>query len=237
MKIKINDKILCFPPYISTTWDNVKSLRIENEVDGQEIFVITLNDNFRVRIADIDVQIANTIFATHLRHLEQKTEAIPAHPMMGIAQGQFPGMPFRIGFGGLENLGSVLQHNPAQSNIPPLPKEIISKISGVAKVMSPEEMSLLPKPEPHCNCVHCQITRAMYQDESEPVHEAMLEEEIVTDEDLRFRLWDIDQTGDKLYNVKNPLDENEQYGVFLGDPIGCTCGQKNCEHIRAVLNS
>ena len=40
-----------------------------------------------------------------------------------------------------------------------------------------------------------------------------------------------------LIVVTNPLDANEHYNVFLGDPIGCTCGQKNCEHIRAVLNS
>ncbi|NGX33463.1 MAG: hypothetical protein K1060chlam4_01531, partial [Candidatus Anoxychlamydiales bacterium] len=40
-----------------------------------------------------------------------------------------------------------------------------------------------------------------------------------------------------LYRVTNPLDENEHYSVFLKDPIGCTCGKKNCEHVKAVLNS
>ena len=61
--------------------------------------------------------------------------------------------------------------------------------------------------------------------------------EEVTDEDLKFRTWDIKQPGKKLYLVTNPLDNNENYNVFLGKPVGCTCGQKYCEHIKAVLNS
>jgi hypothetical protein len=35
----------------------------------------------------------------------------------------------------------------------------------------------------------------------------------------------------------NPLDHKEHYNVFLGDPIGCSCGNNNCEHIQAVLKS
>ena len=62
-------------------------------------------------------------------------------------------------------------------------------------------------------------------------------EEIVSDEDLAFRDWEIKQTTDEKYQVTNPLDANEQYNVFLGNPLGCTCGEKNCEHIRAVLST
>jgi PhoH-like ATPase len=50
-------------------------------------------------------------------------------------------------------------------------------------------------------------------------------------------IWGIEQTAEQLYKVTNPLDANEQYNVFLGTPLGCTCGLKNCEHIRAVLNT
>ena len=63
------------------------------------------------------------------------------------------------------------------------------------------------------------------------------EEEIVSDEDLKFKTWDIVQTGEKLYDVTNPLDTKEQYHVYLGEPVGCTCGEQYCEHIRAVLSS
>ena len=59
----------------------------------------------------------------------------------------------------------------------------------------------------------------------------------MNEEDLKFRNWEIEQTADKLYIVTNPFDKNEHYSVFLGDPLGCTCGEKNCEHIRAVLTT
>ena len=59
----------------------------------------------------------------------------------------------------------------------------------------------------------------------------------ITPEELQFKDWEIAQKDGKLYHVINPLDKNEYYDVFLGDPIGCTCGNKNCEHIRAVLST
>ena len=62
-------------------------------------------------------------------------------------------------------------------------------------------------------------------------------EEIVSDEELRFKTWEISQTNDKLYLVSNPIDANEHYSVYLGEPVGCTCGEKHCDHIRAVLSS
>jgi len=93
----------------------------------------------------------------------------------------------------------------------------------------------IPKGEPHCNCPYCQIANAMQGTVSE-VEEKEVEEE-VTEDDLKFREWDIKQEGDKLYIVTNPLDADEHYQVFLGTPVGCTCGQKNCEHIRTVLSS
>ena len=129
-------------------------------------------------------------------------------------------------------MNSAMQHNPAQADSPPMPKELLEKITGIAKVLGLEDPSQLPKPEPHCNCPFCQIARSFHGGEAE----VKMEEE-VSAIDLQFRTWDIKQTAEKLYTLTNPLDEKEYYNVFLGDPLGCTCGQKNCEHIRAVLNS
>ena len=83
--------------------------------------------------------------------------------------------------------------------------------------------------------MHCQIMRIMREDQEEATDNS--HEEEVTAEDLRFREWDIEHSGDHLFVVSNPLNQQEQYNVFLGKPVGCTCGQPNCEHIRAVLNS
>ena len=48
---------------------------------------------------------------------------------------------------------------------------------------------------------------------------------------------EITQTGDKLFTVVNKLDPQENYHVYLGHPVGCTCGKQGCEHILVVLKS
>ena len=126
-----------------------------------------------------------------------------------------------------------MQHNSAQGDAPDLPAELIQKIAGIAQIMAGGDLKNFPKPEPHCNCMHCQVARAIHNGEKED--EA--DEETVSDEDLQFRTWDISQSGEKLFTVTNPLDSDEHYNVFLGSPVGCTCGESHCEHIRAVLSS
>jgi len=81
--------------------------------------------------------------------------------------------------------------------------------------------------------------RAIQQGDEHPEQKKKQEslEEEVSAEDLKFRDWDIVQSGDDVYIVTNPLNAEEQYNVYLGNPVGCTCGQPNCEHIRSVLNS
>ena len=100
----------------------------------------------------------------------------------------------------------------------------------------------MPAAEPHCNCMYCQIARAFSDKESLVDQDTVNPEieEAVSDVELTFREdWIInpESSNKNLYLVINPSDEAEKYTVFLGKPIGCTCGEKNCEHIRAVLNS
>ena len=123
-----------------------------------------------------------------------------------------------------------MQHNPEQSDLPPVSPDILKKIAAVAKAFGLEDFSNLPKAEVNCNCFYCQVSRVLHGEEN-------VQEIEVSDEDLKFKSWDVKQSADKLYIVTNPLDVNEHYNVFLGEPLGCTCGQKNCEHIRAVLNT
>jgi len=139
-------------------------------------------------------------------------------------------LPFPI-----EGLTSTLQHNPEQADTPPLPPEILEK-SNLSKASSGRS-DLAPKAEPHCNCPYCQITRAITGALLEAEASIPQIEEEVSAADLTFRNWDIKQESNKLYCVTNPLDTKEHYSVFLGEPVGCTCGSKNCEHIQAVLRS
>lgn len=241
--MRINNKILSLPPYISTTWNNIQSLHMK-----ESILVVSLNDGSSIDIPDLKPEIVEIIFTTHANAFEHQSEhpntSLPnfhktSNPFLSTLTNETE-TPFRLGFGSFDALGSALQHNPTQANAPDLPKEVLSKISAIAKIVSPEDLAGLPKPEPHCNCVHCQIARAITGEQltqqPDSISEAQ-EEEIISNEELTFCQWEIIQTSDKLYTVINRLDTQEKYSVYLGHPVGCTCGKQGCEHILAVLKS
>ncbi|MFT4553555.1 MAG: hypothetical protein ACI9S8_002195 [Chlamydiales bacterium] len=241
--MKIDDKIISIPRYISTTWENVSSLRVSGEV-----FIVSLIDDSHIEIPNLDNSTIEQAFQAHIDYVE-KTDDIHTqisaseesqypHPFSQLSSSllnneNIVGLPIRFGQGGLESFGAAMQHNPAQKDMPELPEELLQKISSIAKILGNDENMTLPKAEPHCNCIFCQIANAIQGVNDEEV----IQDEEVTDEDLKFREWDIDQSNDKLYSVSNPLDSKEVYSVYLGNPVGCTCGEKNCDHIRAVLNS
>ncbi len=231
MAIKITNKILSIPPYISTSWSRIAALHMKGDV-----LVITLVDGDTLHIPNLNTETVSLIFQHHTAYLE--TEQVPtSNPDFSnlknvIEQGE---PSIRLAFGSsLEGLGNMMQHNPSQADSPDLPPEILQKIGAIAKIMEPSDELLLPKAEPHCNCFHCQIARAL-----NPVApQAHAEEENeVKDDELQFQQWTITQTGEKLFSVVNRLDEHEKYNVYLGQPVGCTCGKQGCEHILAVLKS
>lgn len=222
--MKINDKILNIPPYISTSWDNITSLFTEKE----DLLIVILKNGQKIRIPHLTKDMIEEIFRIHSKVLETKSS-----PKTSISFG-LPTLPTSGAFGGLESFSSAMQHNPEQKNAPDIPLDVINKIANIAKLFAEEANMDIPKPIDNCNCMHCQISRALQIGMG--VNPENLDAE-VDEKDLKFRDWDIFEEGTSLYRVVNPLDENEHYSVFLNDPIGCTCGQKNCEHIKAVLNS
>lgn len=223
--MKINEKILHIPPYISTAWKNVQSIHRE-EKQNRVILVFSMKDGSRISIPDLDQSLLNEIFACH----EKALEKTPDEPL-ARKEGFNMGFPLKIGMGGVDGISNPMQHNPQQGNMPDLPPEVLEKVVSIARALGMDQFEEFPKAEPHCNCVYCQIARSLHKDII-----ADSEDEI-TDDDLKFREWDIEQKDQKVYSVRNPLDETEHYDVFLGEPLGCTCGSKNCEHIRAVLES
>ncbi|MEI6242438.1 MAG: hypothetical protein WCP39_03420 [Chlamydiota bacterium] len=223
---KITTKILHIPPFISTAWKNIETIELKN-IDTNPLLTIHLKNGSRIEVPNLPQERIHAIFDAHEKFLEQEISQ-PKEKQALLDTTNF-GFSLPMG-GGLETLGATFQHNPAQANAPEIPKEIVSKIAAISKVLGLENPELLPKPQPSCNCMYCQVARALLGEDN-----AL--EETITDEDLRFRSWDIEQTGPNLYHIKNPLDDKEHYNVYLGDPVGCTCGEKNCEHIKAVLNS
>jgi len=229
--MKITDKIISIPPYISTSWEKISSLYLK-----EKDLVIILKDNTPIAIPNLSNEVIEEIFSAHAAFLEQQLIKRPAiEPMRHEAPqaSESPlALPFRLFFGTLESLNQALHHNPNYSDLPPFPPDIVSKIELLAKAVPLGELANMPNPEPGCNCLYCQMMRLLKKGEAS---EDEPSDDEVSDEELRFEQWEIQSLGDKLYLVTNKLDKSEAYRVFLGDPIGCTCGKPNCEHIIAVL--
>ncbi len=243
--MKINPQILSIPPYISTAWKNIASLHVENG-NTSFILIVTLLNGTRIEVPHLEPSMVEAIFAAHARFLEQEEKPalpkVPPRTPLNFLAGNDQQLisleiPLKNGLTGMEGFGTMLQHNPEQAGSPDLPPDILDKITQLSKSMGLDDPNAVPKPEPHCNCMRCQIARAMQAGVGDKESGKEEPEEIVSDEELKFKNWDVAQTDDKLYLVTNPLDEKEHYNVYLGEPIGCTCGENHCEHIRAVLNT
>ena len=220
--MKITPKILSIPPFISTSWENVLSIHVQTN-DTNPTVIISLQDGSKIQVPNLTQLEIDEIFYAHVNSSETKTQdnAIK-HESISFA------IPVPSDISPEEMISSNLQHNPEQSHLPPIPPHILEKIATLIKTLNLEENPFSEEPSFNCNCIYCQLAKTIHSEDSE---------EIIDDADLTFRDWEISQKEDKLYHVVNPIDKNEYYDVFLGNPIGCTCGCKNCEHIKAVLNS
>ena len=253
----VNSKILHIPPHISTSWNFVRTLYLK-----ESTLIICLAAGVDVEVPNQTPETLEMIFTAHSNFLENQHQFPPGESL------EKQSAPFQmtlvkrnpllsemkrfseaesdpsLGFGQatFDSLGSALHHNALHANMPDLPKEILMKISAIAKIVAPDDYQGLPKPEPHCNCTHCQIARAVQSglDGDKEIQSAAIQneaEEMVSEADLNFQQWEIHQTDEKLYTCSNRLDSQEKYSVYLGDPVGCTCGKQGCEHILAVLKS
>lgn len=234
--MKITPVILSIPPYISTTWANIHTLYMR-----EKDLVICLSNGNSITIPELPTSILQVIFHAHATFIDNLAKNKFQEPQIQPQQ-SIPGseelQTMHFNFDNMESFSSALQHNPAQAQMPSLPPEVLNKIAAIAKVIAGEEIQSIPKPEPHCNCPHCQLARAIHGSiPVTPSETALEQEEIIRDQDLAFQQWEIAKAGDQLYTVINRLDTQEKYNVFLGTPVGCTCGQTGCEHILAVLKS
>ncbi|MFN4174815.1 MAG: hypothetical protein ACK4HV_06915 [Parachlamydiaceae bacterium] len=215
---KITDKFLSLPPYISVSWREVAFVKSEGD-----LMVISLKTGEICKIPNLTEQEKNLIFECHRHFLEQ-----PEFPKHSIS-------PIGFKIGTPEGVFQAFEHNPELSNSPNIPDEVLDKIVESTAALPQEQLQNLPLGEEGCNCFFCQIMNAIHGKEKIETIESI--DEVVDEEELTFREWDIVQTGDKLYSVTNANDPTEKYTVFLGDPIGCTCGKNQCEHILSVLKS
>lgn len=244
MKAKINDQMICIPPYVSTSWDHVTFMQAKDNTSGGLDLVMHLDSGAEIVIQNLDKALIDLAFSAHLKYMEanpkkgsgDKNPANLFSQFLGMSPEQMENMPIRLGFGnmpGMENIEMAMQHDESKSDSEPLPKEILDRVGEMTKMIVGDQLSIFPQAHPHCNCPHCQIARAIHGETKE--EEAPVEE--VSEQDLQFQNWSIEEMGSDLYRVTNPLDSDEQYQVYLGTPVGCTCGKDHCEHIKAVLRS
>ncbi|MDE3055539.1 MAG: hypothetical protein KGI80_02430 [Verrucomicrobiota bacterium] len=218
--MKITLEVLSIPPFLSTTWENVRSLSLTTT---GELRIHLVGNSKVVEVPSLNPESVSLIFETHARYLDKKKSVSKDLPLGAIG--------FRLP---MPSEGGVaepfpMQHNPEQAGLPPLPPAVLKKVTSMAEALGLSDFDALPTTEPGCHCLFCQVVNAF--------RSKKVEEEDVSPEDLKFRDWEVSQIADHLYSVQNPIDREEQYRVFLGEPLGCTCGQKNCEHIRAVLKT
>lgn len=244
--MKVSTTILSLPPYISTAWKNVASLHLENQ-SHQDVLIVTLHSGARIEVPSLNASLIETIFAAHVNHLEQEELRsqhlnIAAKP---AAQNPAPGhFIFELmamqGPTASSEKNSALDSEGLQANSPPLPEEILFKITDIAQALGFSQEGCSPSAEEDCNCLKCQIANALRSTlrvKDLPETSEAISEEEVSDEDLAFASWIVSKAGDNLYTVTNPTENLESYQVHLGNPMGCTCGEPHCEHIRAVLKT
>jgi hypothetical protein len=233
MQVKINDKIFSVPPYLSTDWSRIGTIHIKGG-----ILAVTLKDGDTINIPNLSQDVIEQIFSYHAAYLENETTQntekmeVVKQVFIPLTGGSIEGLPFN----NIDGMGIPMQHNPEQSDAPNLPPEILEKISVISRMFNQDEAKQLAQPVPACNCFHCQILKALHPQVMQVAHIEDVQEDI-SDEDLQFQQWIITQKEDKLFSVTNKLDTHETYNVYLGTPVGCTCGQEGCEHILAVLKS
>lgn len=230
--MKINEHFISIPPYVSVSWREVSALQVvENDL------IINLKCGENITVPQISPEQVKNIFDCHLRFMEMENYSSPfSMGRMSPFGGGFPfdssdlaELPIAFKIGTPDGVISALGHNPGQSGSNDLPKEMLDKIANVTKSMGMSPVENLPFGEPNCNCFFCQIMNHIH-------HELFLEEQI-TDDDLMFHEWNIKETGENLFSVENPLDSSEKFSVYLGHPVGCSCGKEGCDHIIAVLKS
>lgn len=243
--MKINKKMISIPPYISTSWNYVDGLYMKGAT-----LVITLFGGESVNVPGLKPEIIEAIFAAHAESLEQEVTQMPdsktehlmglpfnpslfsqAFPLLGTGD-----TAFQFGISSMDGIGSAMQHNPAQSDAPDLPLEILQKIGAIVKIVAPEEIVSGGTAFHDCNCPHCQITRAISTslDEPEMIHVTEAKPQLPQIPE-RFQ---IQQSSENLYTVIDNDDTSRtEFKVYLGNPIGCTCGKEGCAHLIAVLES
>lgn len=236
-KILVTEKFLHISPYLSTTWSEVSSLRQE----GPNLF-IALKNFTEVKIPFLKEKQLEAIFTFHEKYLDHffsaKQPLIESPPpfaqdlLSSFQPSREKMLQFAIGTPGDI---SDMEHNPHLKDLPELDPEVIKKIVSIVKVLTPEgEEAFLSKESVEgCNCPACQIRHFLEKENQSGI----TQEEEFLEKPTEVMPWIISSVGENLYKVESKENPEEVAHVFLGNPLGCSCGEHGCPHLIAVLKS
>ncbi len=249
-------KHFSIPLRFSANWSDVTAISFDNDE-----LKICLNSGQEVFFKDLDLKTVDNIFKQHSKYIsslenqeasekqtpQKKSNEAPSpteqtnqdHTFEVLQKGlkEVVSMTMKLGGSAIGELGAILEHNPAHAELPPLPQDMAERMKVLSNIIPKEDLEAMNPPIEGCNCLYCQIQRIIRNESSKTFETSPHEEDAVDDKELEFSEWQVTSIGDKLYSVVNKLDTNEEYRVFLGEPMGCTCGRPHCEHIVAVLRS
>ncbi len=249
--MKINQRVLHIPPYISCKWSEIASIRVET-IEGKDLLHVHLLSGAKATVLNLTQDEIDLIFKMHVHHLEEVAEEeekfknvkeIPffsnlfqAPPMDANVATSF-GAPISFHLDANDPSSLFQGHNPQFSQSPPLPKEILDKITLIAKAIGGDMIKEV-EPVELCNCFFCQIARALKNERTEdrkPHVPKNLPKDL-----LRGGIdpeWMVDEVGPHMFRVVSREEPEVIYQVYLGEPIGCSCGSNRCQHIIAALKS
>ncbi|MFZ4773172.1 MAG: SWIM zinc finger family protein [Chlamydiia bacterium] len=249
--MKINHRVLHIPPYISCRWSEIASIGVETK-GGENLLQVQLLSGSRVLVPNLNQDEIDLIFKMHVHHLEHASEEedrfknlkelpffsnlFQPPPMDGNVATSF-GAPISFHFDANDPSALFQGHNPAFANSPPLPKEILDKITLIAKAIGGEMVKEV-EPIDNCNCFFCQIARSLH---NEKTHEKKPRVPRDLSKDLLHGgidpEWMVEEVGPHMFKVTSRDEPGAIYQVYLGDSISCSCGSNRCQHIVAALKT
>jgi hypothetical protein len=125
--------------------------------------------------------------------------------------------------------GPFLEHDPDLKDSSPIPEEVKTRLASLINHLPQIENIKLPQPHPDCFCPHCQLMILLNSEQNQ--------DDIVSDDDLKFATWIIEEIQQKQFKVIHPYNENDFHLVSLDNPIHCSCCQMDCEHIEHILRN
>ena len=238
MDIKITKHLLSIPPYVSSRWEFIQSLRVQ-----EQRLIVTLKDGSSCTVPSLSQEELSQIFIAFSSYAQQpEGEEVFKKDISQLVEGMKKGFSEFVNMitkasGQALGFAKSLEHDPSNAHLPPLPPEARKRVEMLLQIVPEDEILAMHEPIADCHCMYCQVQRLLREAISRKKHPTEEEEEPVDESELKFTEWTVEPLADKLYSVRNKLNPQEEYRVFLGEPLGCTCGKANCEHIIAVLRS